>query len=69
MKQQLPDSTEVDVVAICGEKKIVKRMTIKDWLSLVRKPGWSYIAYQIGYHAHHDAEIRPPTDSADPKPV
>jgi hypothetical protein len=48
-KHILPDSTEIEVVARRGSETIVKRMTIRESREMVKKPGWWYLNYQIGF--------------------
>ncbi len=45
----LPETELVEVVAYNKDKTITKTMTFGEWLKLKKKPGWYYVAYQIGF--------------------
>lgn len=48
----LPYDTIVDVVAINGQKVVIKRMTYGESLKIKKVKGWAYSSFQPGFHSY-----------------
>jgi hypothetical protein len=48
-KLELPQDTEIEVIAKKGETVVKKIMTIKEFKEIKRKKGWEYSSFQIGF--------------------
>lgn len=49
MKQALPNSERIEVIAISVKGISKKEMTVGQWKKFKGKPGFIYRAYQIGF--------------------
>lgn len=45
----LPLETQIEVISIKGDKSYKKIMTFGEALNIVKKKGWVYINYQLGF--------------------
>ena len=45
----LPLETQIEVISIKGDKSYKKTMTFGEALNIVKKKGWVYINYQLGF--------------------
>lgn len=45
----LPLDTKIEVISIKGDKSYKKIMTFGEALNIVKKKGWIYINYQLGF--------------------
>jgi len=48
-KPLLPLETQIEVICTKGERVIKQIMTYGDSLQIVKKEGWKYINYQLGF--------------------
>lgn len=49
-KFSLHPDHEIEVVAQKGDQVVVKRMTVSEAVKIVKKKGWRYGIFQIGFH-------------------
>ena len=54
--ESLPYDTPVDVVAVNGDRVIVKPMTFGESLAIKRSKSWRIIAYKKGFHSFKKTE-------------